>query len=121
MRARRIRAVKAVKEARQLLRCDAAAVILPSDLQSAALLPERDVDDSALRLGSAVHALLELFGENQPIPEDRFGSICAFYELASEDRARVRDAVDRYRGSALAAGMAAHQIVVLSFGNTFFI
>lgn len=74
--------------------------------------PDLSGDDKALRLGSAVHALLELFGEDQSIPEDRFGAICAFYELTSEDRTRVRDAVDRYRGSALAAEMASQQLVI---------
>jgi len=61
----------------------------------------------ATRLGSAVHAVLELYGEVEAIDDARVSAIATTNGLDRALRARLSDAVERYRSSALATRVAA--------------
>lgn len=65
------------------------------------------VDDFALRLGTAVHAVLQLFGETQRLDEERIETVRRANGLDAVSGQRVRVAVDRYRASDVAARVAA--------------
>lgn len=61
----------------------------------------------ATRLGSAVHAVLELYGELGAIEDARVSAIARVNGLDHALSARLRDAVERYRASALASRVSA--------------
>lgn len=61
----------------------------------------------ATRLGSAVHAVLELYGELEAIEDARVSAIAQTNGLDGVLSARLRDAVERYRASALASRVSA--------------
>jgi RecB family exonuclease len=69
------------------------------------------VRPGALALGSAVHAVLELYGECAAIDRERVEAICRFHQLDANGRERVMEAVERYRRSTLAMRVASFETV----------
>lgn len=69
-----------------------------------------DIDSGgsgATRLGSAIHAVLELYGESETIDVARVSAIATANGLDGAMRNRLSDAVGRYRESSLAKRVAA--------------
>lgn len=72
---------------------------------------QRDDSDGPVRLGSAVHAALQLVPTGGPLPEERLVALARAHRLDEEHAARLANAVRTYVGSALEATLEAVPVV----------
>lgn len=74
-------------------------------------LSEAGSATAATRLGTAVHAALQVLGETGALPADRLEAIARYNQLDDDLRSRLTDAIARYSRSTLAERVAAHPLV----------